>query len=189
MIRELITTGPLYGKFAWVFFFARTAIADIELVLGENWFKEIDWDIITRITEWCGKGATKEKPIHVLFILDDQAAWLAGADDDKRLLDFFCNRRHQDDDRVVVSVLFSTQRYQRLIPVTLRQTLTGIIIFQTGRDDIKAILKEHLLIRSVAGTIEQMGRQWRNYPKSIVYISKYPAINLWTNFEWLWESD
>lgn len=90
------------------------------------------------------------------------------------------------DDMIALSLLITTQRYVTLVPVNLRATLTGIIVFSTGSNEIKAICRETLVRENPSDFIKTCAKQWERWPRSLLYISKYPRNNIWTNFVEKW---
>jgi hypothetical protein len=142
ILEELLLNERLYGKkFDFQFFFSPYPLPTIECTEGQNWFREFDVDVMTKIVKYIGDTSPSA---NILIILDDVIATIKKQQSNPDLTSTFFNRRKLIP-KGTISFIITSQKYITL-PPSLRSVLTWMIIFQQQGNDLESIVKENLTI-------------------------------------------
>ena len=131
----------LFKKFNKVFIISPSEYEFKQLFLPkENFYNKLDIGWINNKIEQVKKECEQEYK-NILFIFDDVIAMLDSLKNNEEILSFIFNRRHKLNDKGMISVMVTAQKFNKL-PTAVRANLTELIFFKLNSIDYKTIFED-----------------------------------------------
>ena len=163
--------GVLFRKFHWVFFFGPTMLAEVPMKYGENYWPVFDIKIVEKILGWVsdhiengevqsyGTKSDADK-YKILFVLDDQGNNIRSSM--AKLSELWELRRHLCGDNVMLSLIFTTQKYEGAYPPRLRDAVTDIVLYSVTKEAFEGAIGKRICNKGDARKLwEKMASIWK----------------------------